>query len=385
MVPLGPDYEDPPVDPCAAMSCEPGTHCVEGECVADDPCALVSCDRGQVCLDGECVDDVLDEDGDGSPASHDCNDHDPEIRPGVTRPCQTRCGEGLETCAGPDWSECSAPLDCQCEPGEQRDEDCGLCGTARRRCSPQGVWEGLGECQGQGECQPREPADEACGNCGSRRRTCDAQCRWNDWGACVGGGVCNPGDTEQVDCGPCLLGTAERWCSDTCHWDPPGPCLLDVDVCIPGSMKWELCDECSVVEEVCPGDCRWDGNGECTSLACKPGDTETRDCPCEGVETRICPDEGCFAPWSGCDTDASLCPELGLQVECERGCGQQTCTDYCFDDCSVDCHCEDRDTGEVSCPGDQWDVPDGCGDGIPMRRSCTDACLLTGTCPADGL
>jgi len=387
MVPLSPDYEEPPPGPCAALSCEPGTHCVDGECVADDRCAGVECAEGRVCLDGECVPEVLDEDGDGYPARSDCDDHDADVYPGQRRPCQTRCGEGFEVCQGPAWDACSAPIDCACQPGEERPEPCGNCGEARRRCTPEGTWAELpGPCEGSRDCQPGVDSQEPCSHCGTRVRTCDLDCRWGDWSDCEVGGECSPGDVEQLDCGPCGLGTTDHFCEETCFWGPRGSCELDATVCVPGLVKEEACDDCGLVSQTCTDACEWSDVSVCENQGCELGETESRQCPCGGAETRVCEDAGCFGPWSGCATDDRRCLDVGEVLSCANGCGTTTCSDFCLEDCTVRCSCQAND-GTVYCPGDVWTEPDACGLGVDIQYTCTDAgqgpCLPVGVCPAD--
>ena len=45
------------------------------------------CANGEVCSAGECVAATTDADGDGTPASADCDDHDPAVHPGATEVC----------------------------------------------------------------------------------------------------------------------------------------------------------------------------------------------------------------------------------------------------------------------------------------------------------
>ncbi len=390
MVPLSPGYEEPPADPCEAVSCETGTHCVDGDCVADDACAGVSCPPGRVCIEGECVHEARDDDGDGFPARSDCNDHDPDVVPGSQRKCQTDCGDGSEICEGPDWGACSAPVDCTCQPGDERPEPCGNCGEARRRCSARGVWEAQpGLCEGSGQCQPFAVLQEDCAHCGTRERLCDEECQWGDWGECVPSGVCSPREVEVTGCGPCGLGVGQRTCGDTCEWDPWSSCFADASICIPGMRLEEVCDDCSLASQTCTDECLWSDVSQCLPQSCwEAGTTETRVCLCGGTESRVCEDGGCYGPWSGCDTDNLLCPENGAVVPCAGGCATTTCTNYCFEACPVACHCQDN-LGNVRCPGEEWTELDGCGPGVDVTMTCEDSgqgrCLVVQRCPADQL
>lgn len=60
---------------------------VEGGAPAADACAGVTCAGGQVCSAGACVSPDWDGDGDGYPASKDCDDTDPNIHPGAAEVC----------------------------------------------------------------------------------------------------------------------------------------------------------------------------------------------------------------------------------------------------------------------------------------------------------
>jgi len=190
---------------------------VEGEC---------QCDPDQVCSHGSCVDGRLDEDGDGAPASSDCDDHDPDVVPGTTRPCSSGCGDGLETCLNRSWSSCSAPSDCSCAAGDVRLEPCGRCGTAVRACRADGTWNELEACLGEGACAAGSAQVEACqaevGPCRQHARVCSDSCAWLDWGACDGAEECTPGDQETTGCGAC--GTKARTCSPGCLWSGFSAC-----------------------------------------------------------------------------------------------------------------------------------------------------------------
>jgi hypothetical protein len=88
----------------------PGEDAGRGD-AAVDACEDVTCAGDRVCSAGDCVDPRVDEDEDGFGASSDCDDRDRDVVPGSTRPCDTECGDGVETCAGGRWGTCSAPTE----------------------------------------------------------------------------------------------------------------------------------------------------------------------------------------------------------------------------------------------------------------------------------
>jgi hypothetical protein len=85
-----------------------------GEC--EKPCT-----NGQVCSAGECVSASTDADGDGSPASLDCDDHDAAVHPGAAEvcngkddDCNGKVDEGFDA-DGDGFAVCAAfgkPADC---------------------------------------------------------------------------------------------------------------------------------------------------------------------------------------------------------------------------------------------------------------------------------
>ena len=209
---------------CESMTCAPGQECVDGRCVDDDCCADVVCqNEGEICRDCVCIAGGADDDGDGFPAREDCDDHDPALVPGSTRPCASDCGApGLEVCAGGAWVDCNAPLSCDCTPGTSEEVPCGRCGRSHRSCGADGTWGGTSDCVDEGECMAGTTEEQGCGLCGTESRTCDESCSWGAYGACTDEGPCTPESTESRWCGRCGLET--RTCGDDCEWGSHGTC-----------------------------------------------------------------------------------------------------------------------------------------------------------------
>lgn len=94
----GPGSDDAGVDagmgmdggsPCGDVTCDPFQYCDNGMCRDYPACrGDGTCDRpGDVCHNRRCVPGDVDVDGDGSPASEDCDETNAEIYPGQMEEC----------------------------------------------------------------------------------------------------------------------------------------------------------------------------------------------------------------------------------------------------------------------------------------------------------
>lgn len=268
-----------------------------------------ACAGDQVCRDGACVAGGSDADGDGVPATTDCDDGDPAVGAMAERPCSSECGDGVERCTDGAWAECTAPLTCECAAGTApRELDCEMCGTQRQVCL-EGMWMNDGVCAGMGACTPGTvETGGACG-CGTEERRCGADCSWGDW-ACVGAGAgeCAPGDTDRETraCGNCSTGSQSRTRScdaGTCSWGAWSAWSTCVGggTCAPGDTRTG-CDVSSTGAatgcgvEVCTSSCTWGG----CQLA--PGASCMSD---GGTNFQCCAPSGGGSGWQFCN--ASTC------------------------------------------------------------------------------
>jgi len=268
-----------------------------------------------------------DEDGDGVPASRDCDDGDPQRAPGraescdnkdndcngsvddgLRRPCDSVCGTGQERCERGSWTGCDAPQagpescnsrddDCDGATDEDLVQSCDLgCGPGQERCEG-GRWAG---------CTAPQPGDEACNGVDD---DCD-------------------GDTDEDLRRPC-----------------EGPCGAGEEACFGG--RWGDCsarrptpEECNSLDDDCDGSTDEDLLLDCET-ACGSGVR-----PCQGGAWMPCTArqptaEACNGLDDDCNgaVDEGCTCEEGSQQFCgeDRGAcvpGTQQCTDGHWSACT---------------------------------------------------
>ena len=371
-----------------------GACSVGADCEDDDPCTVFSC------VDRVCVSAIRDYDGDGSPDGEcggtDCNDRSEDISAGSERPCSNSCGvEGVERCVDAEWTDCSAPVDCDCSPGEAREEDCAMCGTAIRLCDEDGSWGDLGPCLGGGVCEPDDVGFEDCEGleCGEDTLygvlplTCTSSCEWSS-GECRDAPACCPGDTDDTACGSC--GTSTRVCGADGRWDPFGACVEPE--CCAGDSDVGSCGDCGIRARSCESEA-WGEWGGCVEPECCPGDTSSTGCGDCGTQALGCSD-GSWAPIDICvepeccagDTDLGECGDCGTQSRsCDGGtwgswglCAEPEC---CDGDIEADvCNMCGRQTR--TCGGSSWGEWGECIGSEGPARGCDPGfhCNVDGWC-----
>lgn len=130
-----PDGPPDAADPCFDVVCEGLTHCDNGVCVPFQPCTIddgdagvdppPACPDGTSCRNGVCLPDD-DFDGDGYPASTDCDENNPDVHPNAPEVCNgidDNCATGVDEadpmvmCALDPTGEVCVAGDCVCLPG----------------------------------------------------------------------------------------------------------------------------------------------------------------------------------------------------------------------------------------------------------------------------
>lgn len=369
-----PSYDCDDINPTRVQTCSSQSCTQNADCDDGDPCTVDTC-----AADGTCLAVTRDTDGDGSADSAcgggDCDDNDPNIREGTSRTCSTPCGAGTEVCSAGTFSQCTAPSTCDCNPGEQRQEQCGdRCGVATRTCKPDGTWGPLGACQSQGQCTPGDFDSRTCpslSGCsqptGTQSRTCQADCTWPNFGACTGGAVCCPGTNDTQPCGLCGTGERARTCQSDGSWGAFSSCSINSECC-PGDVDSDRCGECGSRRRTCQADGTWGSFSSCDEPECCWPETQTRDCSECGTQTRRCRSRNRWGSWGSCS---------GSSTECSPG-------EFCSS--SGQCVC----TPATSCPPSIvcGSISDGCGGtidcgGCPSGEYCstaTNTCQSYGTC-----
>ena len=308
------------------------------------------------------------------------NDCDGQID-GMQEDCFTMCGDGKKTCNGGQWGACSAmePKTCMnynncqeelvcvqqcdpkpqetcngqdddcdweidetfaCTPGEQKDQNCGNCGSQTSTCSNNCTWGQWSPCNGEGDCNPGQSKYEgSCGDCGQAKYTCSNQCFW-DYSGCTGEGQCSPGSSKlEGSCGKC--GQKEYSCSNSCSWSYQG--CTNEGVCSQGQSKTEgSCGNCGDQQYSCNSQCQWQ-KGSCVSQgACSPGSTKKESsCGNCGKKLYQCTNS-CSWSYSGCTDEGPCSPG---QTQWCNGCEQKSCSGSCqWSGC--DSYCGGSKTGD---------------------------------------
>ncbi|MFO0682507.1 MAG: hypothetical protein U0234_10670 [Sandaracinus sp.] len=315
------------------------------------------CSGTETCVAGVCRAATEDGDGDGVPASTDCDDANASIGTMSERSCSSSCGTGVERCTNGTWAACTAPASCDCTAGEPpRTIACMRCGMQQQICQD-GVWTDSGLCTGGGPCSPGDmDTGGTCGMCGTQTRICQADCTWGAW-ACMDEGVCVAGMTDSGSqaCGTCGNGTQtrSRSCdSASCQWgawSAWSACIGgESGACSPGQTDMQT--------QACPGGCA--------------NQTRTRSC-----DTAAGCNWGAWSAWSACPSCGPVCGNSS----CESG---ETCSS-----CAADCRYGHQGTGHGgdSCagvPAETWRCVSGdsaCGSGS-VSQVCRNGHWLNFNC-----
>jgi len=327
---------------------------------------------------------------------------------GFTRPCDTECGSGTESCVAGDWEGCKGPslttctdyVSCEdktfcveqcpaapaeacnglddncnavtdegfvCSIGEFLEKTCGeQCGLQTYLCDNSCDWGEFGDCVPGGECKSGTVESIACGMCGVKTRICSSDCGWEAFSECSDEKTCTAGASESQSCGNC--GTETRTCSDQCEWSPFGMCGGSGE-CAPGAMGENGCGACGVQTKTCTSECAWGDFGLCTGEGgCTAGATETQSCGQCGTQTRTCTNQCKWEDFGQCGGEGACAPGDSDSTGCGQ-CGTQSrlCTSECawgdYGQCA----------GEGGCaPGDS--DSQGCGQCGTQTRTCTNDC-----------
>ena len=348
---------------CDGQTDEGCDNCENGE---TRPCQTACGDGVETCQDqtwGVCDAPVPDDEVcDG--ADNDCDGRADED---VARRCDNACGAGIQACKAGMWEVCTAPDACACIDSNLMDiQICGRCGQRTRSCEGDGMWGDWSECaegfNDPDRCDPGEEGEQACGNCGTQTRRCTAECTWGGWQACTDEKECTPGTQEPLsDAAEC--GGLTKLCDMECNWtvdcSQAGPTACPM----PGVEEVEECGQCGVRRRTCTECCQWSEWTECSGQGeCEPGSTDAMACgPNCSVRERTCNAQCQWGTFGEC-SEGGQCRQ-GEEETRECGfCGMQ------------------RRACDAACIWEEWSDCDGqglCAPGEMEEQACGES---TGAC-----
>ena len=285
------------------------------------------------------------------------NDCDAKVDEEIIRDCSNACGSGFEVCASGEWLDCTAPEQCPCTGDDGDVQVCGQCGVHTRTCVG-AMWGDWGACdESDAVCEPGAAEEIRCGACGVDRRTCTAGCTWGDWQGCKAEGLCEPGAVETEACGN-GCGSRSRTCTDACGWGEWSSCGGGEgmgDGCAPGEQEQRACGACGTQTRICSNECTWNEWSVCTDEGvCAPGDEDAQSCGSCSVRIRTCTDACTWGDFGEC-TGGGQCSPGDQDVQACGNCGSRTrgCSDEClwgeWTGCQGEGPCAPGDTDRSPC------------------------------------
>ena len=285
----------------------------------DEDMAAVACNCGAAVGTKACVDGAFTPCTAGDPSNAElCNNQDDncngQVDEGVTKPCTTDCGDGVQTCYYGEWGECDAPAATE-EICDGKDNDCD------------DEIDEMGEIScGLGECAHSVPA-------------------------CVAGvaGVCDP-----------MEGSVPETCDQL-----DNDCDGEADEGVPNCCEPDQMGECSTNEGECEKGtwtCQDDGSwGPCSGVIAVAEVCDGKDNDCDGETDDGNPEGGavCGSDEGECEKGIETC--VGGDIVCQ---GEKTAVAEVCDNKDNDCNNE-IDDGLVE---DEYETNEACNNGYELAE-----------------
>jgi hypothetical protein len=400
----------------------------KGECKT----GVLECQNGQL----KCIQTVFQQEESCDGKDNDCDG----VFDGISESCFTQCGNGTRLCNGGVWGQCSAmePKLCKnydncqmeemcvqqcpsapkelcngaddncdgsidesfaCTIGQQKDQNCGMCGTQYSSCTGNCTWGPWGNCQGEGVCtQGQTKIDGSCEKCGQSQYACSNSCYW-EYDKCINQGACSPGQNKlEGNCGNC--GKKEYECSGSCSWQYVG--CTNEGVCSPSATKYDgSCGNCGDQKWYCTNSCGWSKDQCVGQGSCSPNSTKYEgSCGDCGDNKYKCSNSCSWVKQSGCYYEGSCSPGDVNAIGCEKQVCTNSCywssSDYCGNFSGDLCACDSNCAKYGDCCSNASDICDvptcsgncgSLGDKDPALGGsycwCDSSCVANGDCCGD--